>query len=148
VTHGGRVIDKVIGGTPNGYDLDTHNGKIRLTAGDTALTGNIFTGSTDLPTAEFIHITAIYDGSNIRYYLNGAPDGDSLSMISIPANDLPLHIGTRDTELSHFFEGIIDEARVSHVARSASWVKMCYENQKLGSNIVAIEKLKTNLTWQ
>jgi hypothetical protein len=35
----------------------------------------------------------------------------------------------------YFFKGKIDEVRMSNVAVSADWIKLCYENQK-GNNVV------------
>ena len=34
--------------------------------------------------------------------------------------------------------GQMDELRISSTARSADWVKLCYENQKSGSTYVTI----------
>jgi len=42
----------------------------------------------------------------------------------------PFRIGNRKTDIENdlFFNGIIDEARVSNVARSTAWIKATYES--------------------
>lgn len=37
------------------------------------------------------------------------------------------------------YNGYIDEFRVSHVERNATWIKLCYENQKIGSAVITME---------
>jgi hypothetical protein len=34
------------------------------------------------------------------------------------------------TSNSYFFDGMIDEVRISNIARSGDWIKLCYMNQK------------------
>jgi hypothetical protein len=37
-----------------------------------------------------------------------------------------------------FFPGYIDELRVSRIAQNGSWIKLCYENQKLNQSLVSV----------
>ena len=37
-----------------------------------------------------------------------------------------------------FVDGIIDEIRVSNVARNANWIKTCYNNQNSPSNFITV----------
>ena len=81
------------------------------------------------------HVAGIYDGTTLRLFVNGVQvqqivavhedfEGlrrafdPSTTKISIQQNThaIPLQIGTNWTK-SHFFQGIIDEVRISNVAR-------------------------------
>jgi hypothetical protein len=49
-------------------------------------------------------------------------------------------IGSEDNLSSGFFNGTIDELRVSHTFRSAAWVKLSYENQKTTNSLTRLEQ--------
>jgi len=71
-----------------------------------------------------------FDVTDIKAYVNGALDythnapgsiGDSAADdFMVAAYSLPEDLG---------FNGIIDEVRVSNTARTADWIKTCYNNQ-------------------
>ena len=77
-----------------------------------------------------------YDGSDSTMYMNGV--GTAGSSFGGAINDGATAVGigawpgTAPGQGS-FFEGTIDEARISSSARSADWVKACYDNQSGGS---------------
>jgi hypothetical protein len=48
-------------------------------------------------------------------------------------------LGAEEDFTQYFFKGMMDEARISRVRRSADWIKLSYENQKSGSTVVTIE---------
>jgi hypothetical protein len=88
----------------------------------------------DIPLDEWIHVAGTYDGYRVRAWLNGVP-GPVSSTVTIP-------LRTQDwLRLSGYsqLDGSMDEARISRTARSAEWLKLCYENQKPGSGMVEIE---------
>lgn len=57
------------------------------------------------------------------------PNGANLYLGMLSDNDTSLWV----------YDGIIDEVRISNVARSSDWIKASYENQKSGSTFVTIE---------
>ena len=66
---GGRILDKGLGGTQQGYVLDTYPGNsLRLISKDVVLTAENV-----LPIGEWAHVAATLDGKNgvARIYLNG-----------------------------------------------------------------------------
>jgi hypothetical protein len=93
---------------------------------------------------EWAYITAVMNGtSSVKLYLNGIEvtyliqNPGSGAHTSDAANDLYLGnnlAGDRD------FDGILDELRIDGTARSADWVKLCYETQKQGQITVVTEK--------
>ena len=48
-------------------------------------------------------------------------------------------IGKLSGSSSRFFNGKIDEVRMSNVVRSADWIKLCYENQRPGSGFITLK---------
>jgi hypothetical protein len=86
-------------------------------------------GSTVVPTGAWTYATFVYDHSYMRLYFNGAPDGTPVSLASnIDTNTMPLSIA-RSGYGSDYFNGTIDEVRISNTARPACWIQTEYNNQ-------------------
>jgi hypothetical protein len=86
------------------------------------------------------HAVGAYDSQSGegRFYLNGILVGTYLNPNGIeyyPDVDYPLYFGCQKTSTANF-SGMIDEIRLSKTARSDAWIKLCYENQKEGSQVV------------
>ncbi len=83
--------------------------------------GSDHVSTTVVPTGQFTHIAATYDGSTRRIYVNGmldsAVDPGSTDITNTTA---PFVIGARywSNSLADFFQGAIDDVRVWEVARS------------------------------
>jgi len=96
-----------------------------LTTGGSALTPWGFTPTT----GEWYHFVFTYDATNgMKTYVN------SVAKATAPANgDInnteanQLCIGTQ-SDYSNIFDGLIDEPRISDVARSAAWIKANYHS--------------------
>jgi hypothetical protein len=73
-------------------------------------------GATVLPTNEWIHTALVYDGSEVRLYLNGQLDGSGDVSGEILQSDGELRIGLGDPA-GHMI-GMIDDARVYNRALS------------------------------
>jgi hypothetical protein len=106
VSLGGRVVDKIAAGQANGYLLDTYGGRVRF-----IVDGQILSGSSTLPTGTWVHIAGVYDGSEMRVYLNGALDGSLALSGPIPTNNLTLRIGAA-SDAGSLFSGLVDEVEV------------------------------------
>jgi trimeric autotransporter adhesin len=115
---GAYVLDlNVLSGTARlGFEIDGSGGDIYST--------------TPVSMGIWYHLVATSDASgNLKTYVNGVPDTtgsqtfynlDSLSRAYSVAGHPTLNIN---------FPGIIDEARISNVARSADWILAEYNNQ-------------------
>lgn len=88
------------------------------------------------------YIVGTYDGSNTRIYVNGALEGVSESMTVIITNtSAPLYInhhtwgfgGSGTQQSSQRMQGLIDEVRISNIARSAQEIA---NNYNLANGIV------------
>ena len=91
------------------------------------------------------HFAMVFDGSQInndsklKCYLDG-----ELQLLSFPDSPIPataffagnLALGKQDT---HFFNGTIDEVRISDIARSSDWIKTSYNNQNNPSSFFSLD---------
>ncbi|MBD3420434.1 MAG: DUF2341 domain-containing protein [Chitinivibrionales bacterium] len=52
----------------------------------------------------------------------------------------PVILGGRsDFDKDRFYEGFLDEVRISRTARSEAWVRLCFENQRIGQSFVTVD---------
>lgn len=98
-----------------------------------------FAGSTTFPTVagpaipagHWAHLVGVINNTSLTLYVNGVPYTSSTSDAPLPGDSsLSLIIG-RDgccTTTSAYFDGAVDEVRVSNVARSADWITTEYNN--------------------
>ena len=100
------------------YDVDDSDGKPLV-----AFNGHLFTGATELQnTNTWYQITCTADGTSLVSYVNGSQDGTTTGTEQTPANiTLGCYGGS-----GQFFDGIIDEVRVSSSVRTAAWIKATY----------------------
>ncbi|HUK38925.1 MAG TPA: DUF2341 domain-containing protein, partial [Methanomicrobiales archaeon] len=86
-------------------------------------------GNTILSGTTWYYACGSYDHTALRVYLNGVSDNSTpLALASnIDTNNMNLSIA-RAGYASNYFNGTIDEVRVSSVARSAGWIKTEYTN--------------------
>lgn len=90
-------------------------------------------------------------------YINGVQDGNEPTQTSVLRDDTsPIQIGVRTADVNtRYFDGLMDEVRISNIARSAGWITTEYNNQSdpatfysIGSATNAIRSLTgvTSLT--
>ena len=102
-------------GTGGGYELSLTNlGKVRLDLYQSHSTYTSAIGNTTVSAGSWHHVAAVFDGSQMRIYLDGVLD-KTVSSTSAPAS------GTSSVKIgrnsgSYYFNGLIDEARVSNAA--------------------------------
>ena len=101
--------------SPIRYELSVTNiGKLRLDLYQSPTTYTPVIGSTTITTGVWHHVAGVFDGSQMRVYLDGVLDG-SVSTTNAPASGTSsLKIGR--TSGGSYFGGLIDEARVSNSA--------------------------------
>ncbi|RKY01249.1 hypothetical protein DRP77_09995 [Candidatus Poribacteria bacterium] len=119
-TAGGNGVTK-----ENSYKVGVYKGKkamIRLTTTTLAWGAAVVYGKSDVPLKSWHHIAATYDASTgeAKVYLDGKLDGSGKLGGKIVPNDEPLWIGRG---LAPYLDGLIDEVRISKVARSEEEIK-------------------------
>lgn len=80
-----------------------------------------------LQPGQWYHLVGTYDGSQTELYINGAQAGTPTAITGkIASTNDPCYIGRYTTP---YFNGTIDEVRISNVSRSAAWILTEYTNQ-------------------
>lgn len=129
-----RIVAKEYGSsTPYvSYNLDVNSfatGKYGFEIGVSGQLKNIRsnTGST---AAEWRYVAGTYDKSYMRIYVNGVQENYEGFTSDILYSNQPLNVGGDIPRSIEFIDGLIDEIRISSVARSAAWIKASYESER------------------
>ncbi|NKQ39581.1 MAG: DUF2341 domain-containing protein [Methanosarcinales archaeon] len=112
----------------NEQDDATNPGAIRFWIHDGTTSYNLFSSNISINTWCFF--TATWDGTNMRIYINGVEVGNKIAA-NPTTNTTQSRIGKDNTTINRgWFNGIIDEIRISNITRSSSWVDLQYKTQK------------------
>ena len=99
----------------SGWGFDTPGGKIRgfvyTAPGDAA----VAQGATPMKVDTWHHLAMVYDGKEIRIYLDGELDGEVARKGDINKNDASVWIGKKAIE-SVWLDGTLDELRILNIA--------------------------------
>ncbi len=90
-----------------------------------------------LPRDEWRHVALAVSGDMVRFYVDGSlketinNNGDLVSKLGTLRTPVstPVDLGDHGNGRGPF-NGALDEVRFESVARSANWLKLCFENQK------------------
>jgi RHS repeat-associated protein len=105
-----------VSGSGGGYELSmTPLNKARVDFYQTPTTYTTLTGNTVLSLGVWHHIAGVYDGTQIRIYVDGVLDG-SVTNSGPAAGNSGVRIGRNEQVGNYFFNGLIDEVRVSNAA--------------------------------
>ncbi len=87
-------------------------------------------GGTALSAGVWYYVQGVYDNSTGTFYsyLNGKLDRSMTGAVASGTNGQNLIMGS-DFLAGNWFDGVIDECRISNVAKSADWIKEEYYNQ-------------------
>ena len=84
---------------------------------------------TALNADQWYHVTGTFDGTDMRVYLDGVLKDTHTVGANLDDDGLDLRIGSDDAwPARKYFIGVLDEVRISQVARSTDWVQATYEN--------------------
>ncbi|MEY2408003.1 MAG: hypothetical protein QOF48_673, partial [Verrucomicrobiota bacterium] len=102
-----------------GYALSVSSGnKLRFQTKDNCSTASSVLGNTSLQPGVWYHVAGVWDGAQLKVYVNGVLDGAIASATNPKAGNTPLLIGSSgNTSPQTVFAGYIDEMRVWNVAR-------------------------------
>lgn len=110
-----------------------------LSSDGSNLTGSAVT-ATSLSVGTWYHISAVYNGTNIQTYLNGAADGSAVAYAGGIKNiGAPAVIGRSISSLGLLYlNGALDEVHISNTSRSAGWITTEYTNQNSPSTFYSV----------
>ena len=82
-----------------------------------------------LETDTWTHLTMTFDGSTLKQYQNGSQI--STKDVSGTVRDLnaPIYFGIHRPTDQNNWNGMMDEVRISSIARSAAWIKASYNSE-------------------
>lgn len=90
----------------------TEFGHLRFTADGPALPIPLPESHSVIPLHEWHFIAVTFDGTTVRFYLDGEPDGEQAAPGALIPNDEPLHIGVDFPGGDEYWHGLIDEVRI------------------------------------
>jgi hypothetical protein len=97
------------------------------------------TGSHTLSTGTWYLVHMTYNSTQgLIGYVNGASDGTVAASGNLSASTNASNVGRDPLNTGRSWNGIIDEMRISHVARSADWITTEYNNQNSPSTFYTV----------
>ncbi|KUK77512.1 MAG: hypothetical protein XD93_0281 [candidate division WS6 bacterium 34_10] len=131
-----EVIAKMNNAAPyRGYDLSVYEGVLHFMLINTWDTNClVLHGTTTINDGNWHHIGGTYDGSSsasgARIYIDGKREStttyrDNLSATIVQTE--PVTIGMRNGQSGSYFDGSIDEVRISNTVRSADDIRQAHE---------------------
>jgi hypothetical protein len=92
----------------------------------------------------WFHFTIVFANPTQTLYINGVKDATATDQGWL-MGDHPLGLGQQTQSLNgkRNWDGILDEARVASVARSADWIKLDYESQRPGQKFLTFGPTQT-----
>src|SRR3989344_2919303 len=80
-------------------------------------------------TNRWYHLVLTRDDSNVILYVDGSPAVQDANGVKVATFGTPNTVIGARPGVSNYFDGYIDELRVSNSARTAGWIKTEYNNQ-------------------
>lgn len=91
----------------------------------------------------WVFVAGVSNGSSQYLYVNGLLEDSTKTMQAdeLLANTYyNVMIGRRSDVSERWFNGLMDEVCISNRARSKSWIKLCYQNQRIDQKLVQINR--------
>jgi len=85
-------------------------------------------GTTGLSVSTWYMMTFTFDGTNIKYYLNGASDASQQAYSAHTGNNYDLNIGRSTLYTTRYYDGLIDEISVFDTALTGAEVAVLYNS--------------------
>lgn len=99
-----------------GYNGSTCGAQMRIAL---FVGGGWFSSTNEVPLGAWTHVAVSFDGSALRFYMNGVPDAVTAQTNAPYQSGFPLYIGRQGTVCNcNFFKGLIDEVRIWSIPRT------------------------------
>ena len=136
------------GSNESGYDFSYVNDKLRFRCKTVNMAANEWDNNpgAEIPFNQWIHVAGVYDGAEMRMYLNGvlAEKQSKSGLISWQFDPVDMRIGAyHDDNEDYYFDGQIDEVRIWNVARTEDEIrsKMCSKLTGTENGLVAYYRM-------
>jgi hypothetical protein len=122
--------------------------RIKTGTSDTSGTTTLL-GTTNLSANTWYHVAVTYDGANIRLYLNGVQDASVAKTGSLRQNSWTMLLGNQPGALGNTqsLDGILDEAKILDVTRSAEWLEAEHKTTNNAMNTFGSEEGGASPVW-
>jgi hypothetical protein len=113
------------------YKLELVSNRISGVLNEQGKSNSVVTTSGTYNDGAWHYVVFLRSGTNIYLYIDGAladSAGGATHDFSPAKNTANLAIGSKDTLVEDFFDGIIDEVRIIDTARSEAWVEASYSS--------------------
>jgi len=112
----------LVGGSLTHYFLYATSGGLYYNVG-----GDYVWVDVSWATNTWYHLAVVRNGTSVRFYVNGSQQGTEQTLSANTSNSVNT-IGSYSDDDRWATDGIIDEVRISNVARSAAWIKASYHS--------------------
>lgn len=137
------------GSSSGGYKLGVYNNNIPESESGTAINRGTATVapvmSVNTSPATWYYVQSVYNGSQLITYENGKPY-QTLATTVNPSSLTNMYIGVGEGGTQYYYNGLIDEPRVSNVAKTTDWLLAEYNNQNTPASYITKGSLATNVT--
>jgi hypothetical protein len=132
----------------SGYSMSYYGGKWRFFLMTENMAGNEWNGNpgADLPLNEWVHVAGTYDGSVIKFYVNGMliETKNATGNIDWTYAPLDFRLGMFvDDNETYYYDGQIDEIKVWNIARTQTQIRdfMCKKQTGSESGLIAYYRM-------
>ncbi len=127
-----RIFSKADGTNPNDHDwmLSTNSTqRLRLRVSTGGSTKTIQTADNELSAGTWQYVAGIYNSSDLQLFINGQlVTSLNIGGGNVDNNNKPINIGDNDDD-GKYWDGLLDEIRISCIARTQEWLETEYNNQ-------------------
>ncbi|MFI5161538.1 MAG: DUF2341 domain-containing protein [Sphingobacteriales bacterium] len=116
------------GGTSGGYKMAVYSTNIPESESGTAVNRASTPNPTAFASGAWHYIQSVYTGTTLSTYVDGAQYKVLITFTNPTANP-NMYIGVGEGGSMLYFNGLIDEPRVSNIAKTADWIKAEYGDQ-------------------
>lgn len=122
------IISKPTGGNweNQNYVIAIESGSVQGRLGN-GTTYNTVSSSFLISAGNWYHLTFTWNGSTLSLYVNGALNSTSTQTITPAGNAANINIGRWTGYSTYDYDGLIDEVRISNIARTADEIRQAYE---------------------
>ncbi|MDH5731769.1 MAG: DUF2341 domain-containing protein, partial [Gammaproteobacteria bacterium] len=132
-----RLMTQHRTGAASRFTFGINNNRLATAWNDAGTNWTQGEGTTTLSAGTWYHGTVTYDGTTVRLYLNGTQEYSLVDTMIAPSGDL-IYVGSQTS--GRYFDGGVDEVRISQGARSADWIATEYANQSNPSGFITVSE--------